>query len=533
MRLFIYISIFILFSSCVKDYFDFDKLSTEITWNPTVAVPAVHSKLTLRDIIQDYDYQHLFVEDSTAFLYLIYNKEVFSYPAINYINIPTQSASINYNGNEFISSGFPIISPVTVTKSTEIIFQPPNSSDEIDSIILKNGTLSVSINSTFLHNGEIKITFPTIKKNGFSYSKTINVPSSYSGVSTFNDLQGYTIYIYNNQIKYNIEYTLYNSGNPVTPGDQTSIEVSLNNLQYKIIYGLFASRNIDLYEDTVELEIFKNAKQGHLYFVNPKIKFIFKNSFGVPLQSTIQSFKIYSTTDNTYYHYQVPSQYNPLDIMYPTMPTYTALTKVILDTLNFPDIRNIIYNNPQYIYVKTQPQIVNSTHQNFIIDTSKISLNVEVELPLWGKSGKWVLQDTTDFDFEKLYNDSDNHIYNIEFVKFNVFTVNNSPAEAIVQIYLTDTLYNVIDSLFNYGDILHSGVLDHNGKVIQATSKQTQTTYTGPRLQGLLNVKKALIRATLITAEHGNRIVKFYATNYVDVKIGVMVKAKFNTYYDF
>ena len=32
-------------SSCYKDKFDLDKLSTKITWNPNLAVPAVHSIL--------------------------------------------------------------------------------------------------------------------------------------------------------------------------------------------------------------------------------------------------------------------------------------------------------------------------------------------------------------------------------------------------------------------------------------------------------------------------------------------------------
>lgn len=525
--------ILIVLSSCVKDYFDFDKLSTDINWNPSVAVPAIHTRLTMRDIIQDYDYQHLFVEDSTAFLYLVYNKEVFSYPAVNYINIPDQSVTVDFYGSDFITSGFPGNSPVTVTKILGISFIPPTPTDEIDSILLKSGTLNISINSSFMHPGVIKVTFPDIKKNNVVYSKTINTTPAYSGTSTFNDLNGFAIYVNNNQIKCIVEYTLNNSGNIVLPADNANINISFENLNYKIIYGSFASRVIELYEDTVELEIFKNATQGQLYFLNPKIKFFFRNSFGVPLQSTIESFKIYSTTDNTYYPYQIPPQYNPLNIICPNTPTYTALTKVILDTLNFPDIRNIIFNNPRYIYVKTQPKIHNSTHQNFIIDTSRISLNVEVELPLWGKSNKWIIQDTTNFDFEKFYNDSNNHIYNIEFVKFNVFAVNNSPTEAIIQVYFTDTLYNIIDSLFNYGDILYSGITDNSGKVVQPTPKQTQITYTGQRLHGLQNVKKVIIRATLSTAENGNKIVKFYATNYVDVKIGVMVKAKFNTYQDF
>ncbi|PIX36635.1 MAG: hypothetical protein COZ59_00020, partial [Bacteroidetes bacterium CG_4_8_14_3_um_filter_31_14] len=55
-------------TSCYKDKLDFSKLSTNIDWNPNFAVPAVHSSLTIRDVLRDYDTTNLFVEDQTGFL---------------------------------------------------------------------------------------------------------------------------------------------------------------------------------------------------------------------------------------------------------------------------------------------------------------------------------------------------------------------------------------------------------------------------------------------------------------------------------
>lgn len=532
--------VLILFlTSCVKDYFDFDKLSNHVDWNPNMAAPAVHSKLTLRDLLQDYDVQHLFVEDTSHFLYLIYNKQVFSLPAAQYVQIPNQSLTQSFSANDFTSQGFPATSSVVVNKTISYTLQIQLPTDAIDSMIFKSGNFQLNFNSTFKHTGLLTVTFPTIRKNGLPYSKTVNINTSngFNYSNTFNDLVDYQFTTpTSNQLVCEVSLALTNAGNPVLPTDQAQVNMSFTDLNYKLIYGYFGNRIIPVQEDTVNVEIFNNALNGQLYFMDPKIKFHLYNSFGVPLGADFTDFKIYSSSDQSYHPYSIPSQFNPLIVNAPTVAGDFRMTNIQLDTTNFPVIRDIIYNNPRYFYLKTAAMMnPPSTGQyNFLTDTSRFAVNLEVELPLWGRSTKWVLQDTAEFDFSEYYKDSTVDLNNIEYVRFNINMLNAMPTEAGVQLYFTDSLYHVIDSMFTPQnmEIIQSGVVSGYGKVIQPTRKNTLVTYTGNRLAGLLDVKKILIRGYVNTYNHGTTNVRFYSDNYLDVKLGVQVQAKINTQTD-
>jgi len=529
-------------TSCYKDKLDFSKLSTNIDWNPNFAVPAVHSSLTIRDVLRDYDTTNLFVEDQTGFLRLIYHKQVFSLPASDYVTLPDQSFSDNFTGTGFISQGFPATSPATVTKNyTQLmILQLP--SDSFDSLVFKNGTFSIDVSSTFLHTGLLTVTFPTIRKNNLPYSKTVNINTS-TGTFTYNqsfyDLADYSANFTNpNQLPVSLSLTLVNSGNPVLASDQVSVNMSINTLQYKIIYGNIGQRNIPIQEDTVNVEIFNNTLQGSVYFMDPKFRLFVSNSFGVPFSATFSDFKIYSSVSNQYVTYPFPPAYNPLLVAAPTtVGQQPVITPIILDTTTFPDITTIVSENPRYVHVTTNAQSnpTGTIQYNFIQDTSRLAVDLEVELPLWGWAKWWILQDTLDFNFSDYYKDSTIDLHNVEWVKFRLNILNGMPTEASVQIYLTDTLYNIIDSIFTPPNdtIIASGILGGTGKVIAPTRKTSDVIYTNSRLANLHNVKKALVRGYVHTTNKGATIVRFYSEYAIDVKMGVQVQAKINTNTDF
>jgi hypothetical protein len=182
-----------ILTSCIKDYFDFDKLSNHVDWNPNMAAPAVHSKLTLRDCCKIMMCNTYFVEDTSHFLYLIYNKQVFSLPAAHYVQIPNQSLSQSFSANDFTSQGFPATSPVVVNKTIQYTLQIQLPTDAIDSMIFKSGNFQLNFNSSFNHTGLLTVTFPTIRKNGLPYSKTVNINTSngFNYSNTFNDLVDY------------------------------------------------------------------------------------------------------------------------------------------------------------------------------------------------------------------------------------------------------------------------------------------------------------------------------------------------------
>ncbi len=530
-----------LMNSCFKDKFDLSKLSTSVDWDPNMAVPAIHSNLTIRDLLRDYDSTELFVEDQTGFLYLMYHKEVFSIPASDLVTLPDQSFTDNFVGTNFTVGTFPAGTSQTITKNyTQVLLF---GTDVIDSLTFKSATFTTNVTSTFLHTGLLTITFPTVRKNGLPYSKTVNINTSngtFSSNQVFTDLAGYKADFTNpgfNQIPVNLSLTFVSSGAPINAGNQVSLGMTISNIKYSILWGNIGQRNFNVQEDTVNIELFNNTVNGNVYFMDPKIRLHIRNSFGVPILATFTNFKIYSTVSNSYVNYTFPSIYSPLLITAPTIPGIYAQTDVQLDTNNFLPIRTVISENPRFVYIQTSAMTnpPGSTQYNFVTDTSRLAVDLEVELPLWGRASWWIMQDTLDFDFSKYYKDSVPDLNNLDWVKLRINVLNGLPTEAGVQIYLTDTLYNVIDTIFSPQnmDIVQSGILGSSGKVVAPTRKTSEVMIYGSRLSGMLGVKKALIRGYVHTTNQGSTNVRFYSDYAIDVKMGVQVQTHFNTGTDF
>ena len=539
-------------TSCYKDKFDFSTLSTDFEWNPNLAVPAVHSTLTIRDLLNDYDSNEVFVVDQSGFLYLMYHKQVFSLPASDLITVPDQSFADNFTGTDFTSQGFPASSPKTVVKNYTHNMSLGMTTDAFDSLVIKNGTFSLNVTSTFLHTGSMVITFPTMKLNGVPYSKTVNVNvnnGTFSYSNSFTDLAGYKLDMTNptfNQIPMNLSFTLTNSGNSVSPSDQANVAISFSGIQYSMLWGNIGQRAIPVQEDTVNIKIFNNTIDGSIYFMDPKIRLYLHNSFGVPLGATFSDFRIYSSTTGLFNTYAFPPAYNPLLINAPTIPGSSTIQMIQLDTTNFSPIRNIISEFPRYVYLQTTAMSnpPPSSQYNFIMDTSRFSVDMEVELPMWGRATWWVLQDTLDFDLADYYKDSVPDLDNIEWVKFHINITNGLPVEVGVQMLLCDSNFVVKGVIFpnanpyntvNFDgmEIIRSGILGQSGKVETPTRKISDFTYQGDSLQYMLDVKKILVRGYVHTTNVGTTNVRFYDEYNIDVKMGVQVQARFQTGQDF
>ena len=522
------ITIGFITQSCVKDSFDFDKLSTDMVFNPNIAVPLINSKLTLRDLVRDWDDNELFEEDSTGFLYLMYSKHIFSKTAKDVVKIPTQSFT-----NSYIAPTNIDLNSVTYTYTDNTIEDfSVNNSSRLETIIIKSALLSINITSSQNLNGTVELEFPSIKKNGTSYTKIINL--STGGDTTYNDLNEYTIDLTTdnpayNKLPVNYNINLTNSNASFNTGDEMfAATISLNNIEYKTIIGFIGQDIISIPSDSVHLDIFDKAFDGDIFFMDPKFKIFINNSFGIPMQFEFDSFKLYNAVNETYANYQFPIAHNPLTIDYPTLSNIgtSRATNFVMDTLSFPAIRDIISYNPKFIIFGVDGKINPTdpgTNDNFVLDTSKFDVNLKIELPIWGRAKYFVLQDTFDLDMSNFYQDIDS----LEWMLFRINADNAMPLEVGIQIYFVDQEFSIIDSLYDNGqmNILESGVIDGSGKVVQPTNKISDFKFSSERLSGLHDVRYIFTRGYINTTDEATKLVRFYEGNYVSFKMGVQAQA--------
>ena len=534
LKMMLVLALFTGFQSCLKDKFNFDRMA-QVEWEPTLAAPLLHTKLTLWDALNDWDSSHLFVQDQTHFLTLMYRGTVFSQTANQLIIIPDQS--------------FPaydtIFNKPANTIPMEFIFPiyfTANNGERLDEIYVKQGTWNFNFATNLSGNADVITTIPSITKISDGSPLTItnlNVPSGAQNTNNQINLTGYKISFTHptptsavNILNFNITVRFYD--NISSSGNRIILNSNTSNVLYSKLVGYFGQPAFDILKDTVFLDIFKRNLSGRFTIVNPQLNIYVSNSYGFPINIAFSQFASYrSVAPLSTVPISGTGLPNPWSIISPTLAQsgQTIVSSLMLNktTCNIDDAINI---SPQFIVYNTSalgnPAGFISGAPNFVLDTSKFKVDVDVELPLYGKAIDFTVQDT--FKMEEFKTENRDKI---DWAAIRVITTNGFPVDVNLQLIFTDTLYHRIDSLYLNGDdnrIIASGILGAGPdyRVIMPYIKRSETTISGERINYMINhdVKKVLLKAVLNTANNHGTDVKFYSDYAIDVKIGVKTHLK-------
>lgn len=519
-------------TSCVKDNFELDKLAG-VEWNPNWAVPLVYSSLSIEDLLVKKDSQGLIVVGADNFCTLVYRSNLFSLIAADLIDIPNnQPPPLVASLDAGQVSALGMAGTVTVPFSQTITFDSGVNGPKIDSVIFKAGSIDVSLNSDFQYSGQIKIILPGAKKNGAVFTKII--PFAYSGSTPVTsdasyDLTGYDFDMTNggtafNEFIVNFEVTLSGSGNPVTTSNQIVLNLNLNNMKFDKIYGDIGQMSISPDVDTIDISVFKNVLgTGSFSLADPRIKVWISNSYGVPINAYLSQFEGYTPGAGAF---PITGSPNPLPIQ---SPNFSQVGQVLTDsfTLNNSNsnFATVINNTPKFLIYKinslTNPA-GGTTHNNFVIDTSRLKVDMEVELPLYGTASNFVLMDTMPFEISETLPDE------VESALIRTFNSNGFPFDVDMQVYFVDSLYTKLDSLVIPNQLILQSATVNPGTGL--VTSPTQTTYdavlTKSRLDNLGGSKYLLIKAIANTYNNGTTNVKIYSNYKIDFKLGLRVQVK-------
>lgn len=531
------ILLLILVQSCVKDGdFDFKKMAQN-QLSPTIAAPFVNSKLSLKDIIKDtsgiihvnFD-QSLKLVYSTNNLYSIMAKDLFVIPDQS---IKTDTSNFNFVAPPLGDSTFySIITPYSL--------QMPDTSQKqrIDIVYLKSALLKLLIETNVNHSGRIELTIPNIRNNQGDTFK-IQIPNHYSPIITpipytipvnF-DLSGYTIYLNNspghtNEITFYYKHWIYGDNNFNGINYYTHLNDSITNIQYGKLFGYIGQYDFNL-KDTTFFDIFtNNTLLDNLQINNINVGVKYTNSYGLPVLVKVDKFQANSGTNTVNVHdFPIP---NPFSLDYPKVSLHQVGQTITgsIPAVQSTDLASAINIAPKYIVYnvsgKTNPT-GSTSEENFILDTSKFTVAVNLELPLEGTVGGFVVQDTIDFSLDK--------ISQIDEVTFKILTTNDFPLSADMQVYFANQICIPIDSMITTPgqQIVVSGIVDPTTrKVISPSTKMTEVYIDNTRVQKLKYAKKLIIRAKLYSYNYPNQVVKLFNDNYINVKIGMKAKFKLN-----
>lgn len=530
------------FQSCMKEKFDWDKISTD-NWEPTFALALVNASLGVEDILAAADSSIITVNDENI-LTLVYKGETFTINAENIIPLPQQPSITQTIADGNTAASLPTDGTITQTVNYNFSYAIPGGL-ELDSIWAKTGSITFILNSSFQHNGTINVSIPSFRKNNVPFS--VDLPFTYSGsvVSVFHNesLTGYTVDLTGGSTPMEIPVILtgtlnYQSPNPVNPGDIISLQMTMNSMEFSGVFG-YITAPILAFNDSIEIDVFKNSNTypgiGVFELQNPKIKITIDNSLGVPIEGEMTTLQ--SVNKNEQVTSILPLNgggftNNKFSIGYPIVLGENSTSVFTLDktTANVASLISSTQKSVKYgLNIGINPNGI-QIPRNFVTDQSQLVINTEMELPLEGYAYGFDMVDTSEFSFT----DDGPEILSL-LVRTNI--TNGFPLNVRMQLIFMNENYVKLDSLFVSNQngivdnsIILSGKVNGDGRVSQATNKITDILISGDRVRYIKNAKYILIKGSAETYNAGpgsaNPTIKIYDDYKLDVKLGVKVQGR-------
>ncbi len=523
------LSLLIVFVSCMNDEWMADKYDFTVRWEPGFEGPLVFGNLSIEDMLTKFDTSGYLIEDSTNFLYFIFDTSETVY-ADDYIDIPDQDflqvffqSEVDIPGSSLGNIGD------TITFIEVKNFEWERTGDErLDSVHMKGGEIVIFVTSTIKHTGILTMYSDQIELNGEQYRQVIDIsdPSGNFSTTVRIPLAGSSVHLDNSNpdttfLEMIFEFDLINSGADILASEIVSITKSFQNLDYQAVYGyvgVYDSLIID--KEVIEFSSMPEDFIGRIQLADPQIHLKVSNSFGVPfgieLLDLEARFKDASMTPIS-----LDPDVNPIIIDAPTINQVgeSILSHTVIDSNN-SNINEIASTDLTGLQFSINA-LGNPTGfmNNFILDTSHLDVNIEVVIPMHLRAEGLELADT--FDFE-IGGDEGFSRENIKSFMFQLETENGLPLEVSIQVYFMDNNDDYLDSLFNEQNwnILPSGVVDDDGKVIMTTYNKVEVPLTESQIDNVFIAEKIMIKTLVETTDQGTRDIKFYSTNSLSFKLG-------------
>lgn len=521
------ILLLILLHACKKD-FDPDRIKA-LDWNPELAIPLVKDSITFEKALIETDQEkNFYIDESGEVSILLYfNNKAFRLRPSDLLILPpfdlTYQKEITAAEQQILSAQDLPIPAIPYTIDLGL----GNPGVEISKIQVKKGYLLITSTMSFDNEGFLKVSFAEATKNGVPF--IVNLGAFIEGIRVDTvDLQGLLIDLsaHPNQLTAVISGILKKNPEPVA-GDVIRTDYQIVIEEIGKFEGYLGSLTFSPPEEAVKVTAFNNAYVlGNLWFEDPRVTITAMNSIGIPALITVEKLWGYNTASNVTLditdrlgpnaYFTIPSP----DFI-SQKPVVTSMTYTNGNTGN--SMHDLFNLKPDRVWFKVKAQVnPNGKSLNFFSDTSSFYADLKVQLPLFGHFDHLTLQDTFDFSINKQKE--------IESILFKLKVTNGLPLTAAMQVYFTDSIYNVMDSLTGVDKVIireapvdPTTFLPYPG---QFGVKDTSFYVGTERMNRLTGAQKILVRAVMNSANNGIPNVKIKAHQALDLDFKALVKIK-------
>ncbi|MEN8122473.1 MAG: hypothetical protein ABFS35_19170 [Bacteroidota bacterium] len=269
----------------------------------------------------------------------------------------------------------------------------------------------------------------------------------------------------------------------------------------------------------IELGLNELLDEGNIHFANPSFKIIIKNYWDIPAQYKVLDFYYYEEENSVALPIDAPLLTNWNEISRPANPGEFALEEIALETAT-SNVDEVLSALPHSISIGMDVETITDPPVSYDLrGVAPNEVSIEIRLPLELSMSNIKMTDTIDLDL------GDNlDMVDVKSLKMELTTKNGFPLEVNSQIYFADSVYVIIDSLFNTplnidpaqvasGEVTSTSLTE---KTIDLDTNQIDNIFKAKYL-----IPKLLFNTT--NAEN-NEDVKFYTTYGIELKLGALIE---------
>ncbi len=540
------ISLIILLTACKK--VDLNKLS-DTPWNPQLGAPLLNAEFTVGDIISKMDsngnvgfLNKVVTLSYTTTLDTLSIADMLKIQPIeldNKIEFPVDAQFIN----QTIPAGFSL-PPYTSNHTFKFDFGLEN---QLSKIEFKSGELVLNLKTNFRHGFKFNIEIPTLVKGGKQFTTQVAMPynnSAENNIQVKVPLAGYTAELGGTinptgEFKINITSTLIGSGEKVTSENFIDLNLSIKEFGISYAEGKFGAFSENL-QDSVEINLIKNATTSEFGLTNPRVKFSIENSFGFPIEIALNNIKsrdhltniISPITINNTIKSKGISKRDDAASIDKILISNSNITEEGYTTLQANGINQLISSREKTLYYSVTPSANQSNSSAFITDKSYLIIRATAELPLEGYATNLEINDTLDFKL-------DNGDLKLDYLEIKLLATNKFPLNVKGSLILLDENKSIIRNELNQPldllnlknqnvgltNVLIAGITDGNGTVIEG--KNTALTFLITK-ENINNMKRAkYIKITgKLDAGSSTKPIKLTESNSLKLMLGIKTSVK-------
>lgn len=483
-------------------FLDFNKIKTE-EYAPEIAVPLVDATFTVQDILDNFETGGYVGVGDNGIIRLFYQGKVlemkgdslFSLPSVPPVEVP-------------LISGGP---------SATVPF-PSANGEKLNEIRFKSGTMKLKFkNPSNTETVTVSINMPDFSKNG----QVLNVAKTLAPSQTLTEsiaLAGYKVMLVNGGI--DLSYTVSNN---LTLPQAVTFTLEIQQPKYSYVEGNFKQMGFNFPLDSVSLDMFRNLKSGNVQFTDPRVTFNFQNSYGLPLRISANTLNALTQTSgwvnfmaSTYFN--AVTGHHEFNFAYPSMSEIgqTKNSTFYFNNTN-SNIGSVISGLPYRVLydLSVQSNPDDLADNFFITDTSRLAVDVKVELPFTGKAKESVLKDSFDVNFDAFKM--------LKTAGFKTVVENDFPLSGNIQLYFYSKTGVLLDSMFTNSSALFAAAeVSATGQVTAPTKTLNEAYFDATRFATVKTAAKIVLKATMSSLQNGEKEVSIFNTSGLRVKLGVI-----------